>query len=121
MKVAIPYEDGQIFQHFGKTTGFKIYDIDNQNKEIAGSEVVPTDSSGHGYMSQFLKDHGVSAVVCGGIGQKAVLALQEAGIDVYSGAAGSTDTAAQSLLHGELVKNEGEPCAEKDHAGGCCH
>lgn len=40
MKLAIPYEEGQIFQHFGKTPAFKIYDI--ANGQVGGSMVFPT-------------------------------------------------------------------------------
>ena len=66
MKLAIPYEEGQIFQHFGKTPAFKIYDI--ANGQVGGSMVFPTGGQGHGALAGLLRALGSGAVVCGGIG-----------------------------------------------------
>lgn len=30
MKIAVTYENGQVFQHFGHTENFKIYEIDGK-------------------------------------------------------------------------------------------
>lgn len=46
MKIAVTYEDRQIFQHFGHTEKFKIYEI-NEGK-IENTQVVDTNGSGHG-------------------------------------------------------------------------
>lgn len=66
MKIAVTYENGQIFQHFGHTEQFKIYEIDGDR--IVASEVVDTNGSGHGALAGFLMQHGVNTLICGGIG-----------------------------------------------------
>ncbi|MBO5318058.1 MAG: DNA-binding protein, partial [Oscillospiraceae bacterium] len=40
MKIAVTYTDGLIFQHFGHTQQFKIYEVENGS--IIASEVVDT-------------------------------------------------------------------------------
>ena len=52
MKIAVAYENGRVFQHFGHTEEFKIYEIDND--EIISSEVVSTNGQGHSALAGFL-------------------------------------------------------------------
>ena len=66
MRIAVTYENGTIFQHFGHTEQFKLYDV--ENGEIRHSEVVDTNGSGHGALAGFLTAHQVDALICGGIG-----------------------------------------------------
>ena len=66
MKIAVTYENGQVFQHFGHTSQFKLYEV--ENGQIKGSEVVDTGDSGHGALAGFLQEKGVSTLICGGIG-----------------------------------------------------
>ena len=131
MKIAVTYENGQVFQHFGHTAQFKLYDVENGT--VASSQVVDTNGSGHGALAGFLKDHQVDALICGGIGGGAKAALAEAGIRLYCGASGSADEAAQALLNGTLVYNADIVCShhheherghDNCHTGGCggsCH
>ena len=86
MKIAVTYENGQIFQHFGHSESFKIYEAEGKN--IVRAEVIGTDGAGHSALAAVLKDKGVDVLICGGIGNGAVTALSEAVIDVYSGADG---------------------------------
>ena len=72
MKIAVTYENGQVFQHFGHTEQFKIYTVDDEN--ILSSEIVNTDGTGHGALADFLKERGVNVLICGGIGAGAVMA-----------------------------------------------
>ena len=51
MRIAVTYENGQIFQHFGHTETFKIYDI--ADGKITNSQVVSTNGSGHGELAGF--------------------------------------------------------------------
>ena len=76
MKIAVTYENGQVFQHFGHTAQFKLYDVENGT--VASSQVVDTNGSGHGALAGFLKDRQVDALICGGIGGGAQMALAEA-------------------------------------------
>jgi predicted Fe-Mo cluster-binding NifX family protein len=60
MKIAVTYDNGNVFQHFGHTEAFKVYDI--EDGKIKSSEVIPTNGSGHGALAGFLKDLGVSTL-----------------------------------------------------------
>lgn len=100
MKIAVPYSDGQVFQHFGKSEQFKIYDtIDD---EIISSEIVDTSGSGHSALADFLKKKGAGVLICGGIGVGAVTALQNAGIQILGGAEGEADKCVEEFLGGRL-------------------
>ena len=95
MKLAVTYENGQIFQHFGHTEQFKIYEV--ADGKIVSEEVVDTNGSGHGALAGFLMQHGVEALICGGIGGGAQAALAEAGVELCSGAEGDVDAAVEAL------------------------
>ena len=100
MKIAVPYSDGQVFQHFGKSEQFKIYDtIDD---EIISSEIVDTSGSGHSALADFLKEKGAGVLICGCIGVGAVTALQNAGIQILGGAEGEADKCVEEFLGGRL-------------------
>lgn len=100
MKIAVPYSDGQVFQHFGKSEQFKIYDtIDD---EIISTEIVDTNGSGHSALADFLKEKGAGVLICGGIGVGAVAALQNAGIQILGGAEGEADKRVEEFLGGRL-------------------
>ena len=100
MKIAVPYSDGQVFQHFGESEQFKIYDtIDD---EIISSEIVDTSGSGHSALADFLKEKGAGVLICGGIGVGAVTALQNAGIQILGGAEGEADKCVEEFLGGRL-------------------
>ena len=115
MKIAVPYENGQIFQHFGHTERFKFYETDNT--EIVNSEIIETAGSGHGALAGFLMNHGADTLICGGIGGGAQTALAEAGIRLYGGVSGDADTAVTELLSGKLNYNPDVQCSHHEHHG----
>ena len=121
MKIAVTYEDGKVFQHFGHTETFKVYDVEDGN--IVKAEVVSTNGQGHGALATVLKDLGVEVLICGGIGGGAQNALKEAGIQFYGGVSGDADLAVAKLLTGNLVYNPNVKCnhhgEEHDHSGSC--
>ena len=108
MRVAVTYENGEIFQHFGHTEQFKVYDV--EDGRILSSEVVDTNGSGHGALAVFLKTHGVDTLICGGIGGGAINALTQAGITVYAGAQGSCDACVEALIAGTLAQTGEATC-----------
>ena len=110
MKIAIAYEAGLIYQHFGHTPAFKLYEI--AEGKIAETQIMDTNGSGHGALAGFLADLGVQAVICGGIGGGARYALAEAGIAVYGGVSGDADEAAEEFAAGVL---DFDPCARCSH------
>lgn len=119
MKIAVTYENGDVFQHFGHTEQFKIYTIEDQ--KIASSTIVDTNGSGHGTLAGFLAEHGVDTLICGGIGGGAQAALAEAGIKLYGGVSGEADAAVAALLVGHLGYNPNVHCDHHDHDHGCGH
>ena len=121
MNIAVTYENGQVFPHFGHTEQFKLYEV--AEGRVVSSRVVDTNGSGHGALAGFLRDHGVDALICGGIGGGARNALAQAGIQLYPGASGDADSQVEALLAGRLVYDPDTVCAHHDHGAGhdCGH
>ncbi len=117
MKIAVTYDNGNIFQHFGKTEFFKVYEVnDNQ---VVSSEVIGSNGSGHGALADLLAGQSIDVLICGGIGGGAQDALQAADIEVCSGAQGDTDQAVEAYLKGELVSS-GVNCDHHHEDGHSC-
>lgn len=116
MKIAVTYENGQIFQHFGHTEQFKLYTV--EDGKIVSAEVVDTMGSGHGALAGFLVDHKVDTLVCGGIGGGAQTALASAGIRLFGGVSGPADEAVEALLENRLQYNPSVRCSHHDHEHG---
>ncbi len=116
MRIAIPYDNGEIFQHFGRTEQFKVYD--EMDGQIVLTAVVNTNGAGHGALAGFLKIGGVDALICGGIGGGARNALAEAGIKLYPGVTGSADEAAAALAAGTLQYDADAACDHHGHEHG---
>ena len=116
MRIAIPYENGNIFQHFGRSEAFKFYDVDGG--AVTATAVVSTNGSGHGALAGFLMQRGVDTLICGGIGGGAQMALAEAGIKLYGGVSGEADAAVNALLASALAYDPNVRCDHHDHAHG---
>ena len=115
MKIAATYDNGNIFQHFGKTEFFKVYEV--EDNKVVSSEVIGSNGTGHGALAGLLADQGISVLICGGIGGGAQTALAEAGIELCSGAQGDVDAAVDAYLKGELVST-GVNCDHHHHEDG---
>ena len=111
MKLAVTYENGSVFQHFGRTEAFKVYEIEDD--KVVRAEVIDTNGSGHSALAGVLAELGIDVLICGGIGGGAQAALADAGIEVCAGAQGSADEAVAAYLRGELT-DAGVTC---DHHG----
>ena len=112
MKIAVTYENGNVFQHFGRTESFKIYEV--KDGEILNTEVIGNNGIGHEALAEYLRSLGVDLLICGGMGQGAKNALSESGVVVCSGAQGDADEAVRSFLRGELV-SEDVNCDHHEH------
>ena len=112
MKIAVTYDNGMIFQHFGHTEFFKVYDV--QDGKIVSSEVVSTNGSGHGALAGVLSVLKAEVLICGGIGGGAQAALSAAGIKLYGGVSGSADDAVEAFIAGNLAF---DPCVKCSHHG----
>ena len=115
MVIAVTYDNGEIFQHFGHTKQFKLYLVED-NKVVA-SRVVDTNNGGHSALAGLLYGVGVDVLICGGIGGGAQMALAEAGIALYGGCSGDADAAVADLLAGTLRFNPNVRCNHHDHHG----
>ncbi|WP_407397921.1 FKBP-type peptidyl-prolyl cis-trans isomerase [Anaerovibrio sp.] len=113
MKIAVTYDNGNVFQHFGKTENFKVFEV--EDNKVVSSEIIGSNGSGHGALAGLLADKSIDVLICGGIGGGAQQALANAGIDLCAGASGDVDAAVEAYLAGELV-NSGVNC--NHHHGG---
>ena len=111
-------DNGEVFQHFGKTEYFKLYDI--EQGRILGEKVIGTNGKGHGALAEVLRDAGADALICGGIGGGAQAALEISRIKVFSGVSGKADTAVRSFLAGTLDYSDGATCDHHGHDDGGC-
>ena len=121
MKVAVTYEYGEVFQHFGRTPQFKVYEV--TDGKVVSSEVIDTNGTGHGALAGFLRDIGAEVLICGGIGGGAQIAMSDAGIRLFAGASGPADEAVSSFVAGTLPEFGEATCDHHDHHGGhdCSH
>ena len=126
-RIAVTYENGEVFQHFGHTEEFKVYEV--EDGKIINSEVIGSNGSGHGALAGLLGENRIDVLICGGIGGGAQAALQERGIELCAGASGNADEAVKAYLSGELVNTgancshhgEGHSCGDhEDHSCGGC-
>lgn len=120
MRIAATYENGNIFQHFGRTESFKVYDV--EDGKVLSSEVISSGGVGHGALAGLLADNTIDVLICGGLGGGAMNALEDAGITVVAGAEGNADEAVEAYLRGELVTS-GANCDHHHHEEGhsCGH
>lgn len=117
MTIAVTYSDEMIFQHFGHTAQFKLYNV--ENGEVVSSQVVDTLGSGHGALAGFLATYKVDTLICGGIGGGAQMALAQAGIQLYGGVSGEADAAVEALLDGTLEFNPNVRCNHHGEGHSC--
>ncbi|MCD7843322.1 MAG: DUF134 domain-containing protein [Clostridiales bacterium] len=120
MRIAVTHENGQVFQHFGHTEQFKVYDV--EDGKVVSSEVVSTNGQGHGALAEVLNALQADALICGGIGGGAQAALASVGVQLYGGVTGEADAAVEALLAGNLAYNPNVQCSHHEghhHEGGC--
>lgn len=117
MRIAVTYENGQVFQHFGHTRQFKLYDV--KDGAVTSSMVIEALGEGHGALAGFLAELRVNALICGGIGGGARAALEEAGILLYGGVSGDADAAAAALAAGQLSYDPDVHCNHHDGEHSC--
>ena len=119
MNIAVTYENGQIFQHFGHTEQFKVYEIENNT--VVKSFIVDTNGQGHGALAGFLSLNNIEILICGGIGGGAQMALAQAGIKLYGGVSGDADASVDAYLAGNLDFNPNVQCNHHGHNHGEGH
>ena len=115
MRIAVAYDNGNVFQHFGRTEFFKVYEV--EDNKVIFSEVIGSNGVGHGALAGLLSEQSVDVLICGGIGGGAQAALAEAGVELCAGAEGDADQAVEAYLKGELVST-GANCDHHHHEDG---
>ncbi|MCQ2543600.1 MAG: FKBP-type peptidyl-prolyl cis-trans isomerase [Lachnospiraceae bacterium] len=118
MRIAVTYDNGEIFQHFGRTENFKIYEV--EEGKVVSSEVVSANGAGHEALAGVLANRKVDVLICGGIGGGAQNALSGENIEICAGAEGDADKAVEDFLNGNLV-NSGVNCHHHDGEHSCGH
>ena len=118
MKIAVTYENGSVYPHFGHCAQFKLYTV--EEGRILTQEVRDTEGTGHGALAGWLKEQGVDTLICGGIGAGAREALAAADIRVYPGVSGLADEQVASLLAGTLRYDPDTLCRHHDGQGHHC-
>lgn len=116
MRIAVTYENGNIFQHFGHTEQFKVYDV--EEGKIVRTDIIDTNGSGHGALAGVLSALKADVLICGGIGGGAQTALAESGIKLYGGVSGNADEAVTALIAGNLDFDPDVHCEHHDHEHG---
>lgn len=119
MRIAVTYENGQVFQHFGHTAKFKYYDI--EDGKVVSSVVLDNFGSGHGALAGILTANKADILICGGIGGGAQAALAQAGIKLFGGVSGNADEAVEAYLAGNLGYDPNVHCDHHDHEHGEGH
>ncbi|MDY6304888.1 MAG: NifB/NifX family molybdenum-iron cluster-binding protein [Oribacterium sp.] len=120
MKIAVTYDrtDGSVFQHFGRTEYFKLYEV--QDGKILSEDVIDNHGIGHEALAGVLESNQVEVVICGGLGNGMMQALNEQGISVYPGASGDADEAVEAFLHGELSTGKANCDHHEEHEQHSC-
>lgn len=113
MVIAVTYDQGEVFQHFGHSEYFKVYEV--EDGKILKSEVYGTNGQGHGALAGVLHNYKVDVLICGGIGGGARNALAEIGIELYPGVSGNADAAVKALIEGNLSYDPDTMCSH--HSG----
>ena len=119
MRIAVTYENGEVFQHFGHTELFRIYDV--EDGRVVHRMTIRPKNAGHEAMAGVLKKAGADLLICGGIGSGAQQALEEMGIRLCAGVSGSSDAAVERFLRGTLNYTSSSNCTAHDAEGGCGH
>ena len=119
MRIAVTYDNGEVFQHFGRTENFKVYEI--ENNQIIASEVISSNGQGHGALAGVLAMNQIDVLICGGIGGGAQVALAQAGIQLFGGVSGDADAAVEAFVAGNLTYNPEVRCNHHDHEHGEGH
>lgn len=106
MKIAMPYQDGVLLEHFGRAKEFIIYNV--SDLDPVTSEVIAPEDLSHAAVARALKEHGVDVVLCGSIGEHARQAVEGEHMLVFSGITGAADDVLERFLQGNLEAADGD-------------
>jgi len=124
MKVGVVLEDakgldGNVCAHFGQCVNFLIVDIDEKNKKILRTNIVPNTAQhgGGGCVAvDVILKQGVTHVVAGGMGGGAQQKFANAGVKIF-GFSGRVKDALDNFMKDALGGIDA--CQHHGHEGGC--
>ena len=119
MKIAVAYENGEIFGHFDHCAMFAIYEYGEYVHECTKTLVETGGRQGHQAMADLMREQEVDAVIAGNMGGEAKALLLSYGIVPVAGYSGDADTAADLLVTGQLPITPGEGGGCSSCAGNC--
>ena len=103
MRIAVPFMEGQIFGHYGRTKQFAIFDI--EDRRVASGRLLSSGEASCQALAGLLKSNGVSLVICGGISAIESQSLSDAGIEFVANVQGNVRHAVEEYLTGTLADN----------------
>ena len=92
-RIAIPLENGRLCSHFGHCEQFAIIDVENNT--ITGEELLTPPPHEPGLLPAWLAQKGVTDVIAGGMGQRA--------LDLFAAQNINVNVGAQTKKPGDLV------------------
>ncbi len=104
MKIAISTDGEFVSAHFGRCPSFTLIDI--EEGKVTKKTTVANPGHQPGAIPQFLHQQGVSCIVAGGMGMRAVSFFEEYGIKTIVGVSGKIDEAIEHLTKGALKGGE---------------
>ncbi|BCV21713.1 dinitrogenase iron-molybdenum cofactor biosynthesis [Moorella sp. Hama-1] len=119
MKIAVATEGSMVAEHFGHCSQYSLFNV--ADGKVSSKEVIANPGHQPGFLPGYLADLGVTCVIVGGIGSRAVELFCEQGIEVISGAAGPVDAAVKAYLDGNLQSTGGTCNHDLEGHEGCDH
>ena len=117
MRLAVPFDHGEIYGHFGRTAQFKLYDL--TDGRIVSTAIVDTMGNGHGALTGFLKAYAVDALICGGIGADPALSRCGGQCGRGSPCLFGRDTSISTRSRLQPPQGHAAACLRQPHLLGC--
>lgn len=119
MRYALPVTGGRLAAHFGHCEAFAMFDVDDASNAIVASEIIPSPGHQPGFLPGWLAEQGVSAIIAGGMGPRAVSLFEENRVEVILGAPeGEPREVMESYLAGSLAT--GDNVCDHEHGDHSC-
>lgn len=125
MKIAVTYDNGKLFRHFGHCENFKFYTVDNG--QIVNTELINIEPKGQKHVAEFLGSQEITHLICGGLGGEARETLDNLGIEYFPKVNLTPDEAVDAYLAGNLEYTLERGCCgskngenhQHNHSCGC--
>ncbi|MBE6895312.1 MAG: hypothetical protein E7483_06925 [Ruminococcaceae bacterium] len=117
-KIAVTYQDGQVYHHCCQAPQLKIYTI--KSDVLSKIELVDVSSDNADTMANILKEHNIKVVICGTISEYLKNLLEtNLHMEVYNGVTGDADSAVVAYIAGTLDFEPNMHCEKPEHIHSC--